>query len=254
MNVLSKLKQERTAKYKGGIYHATQIMFAYNSNHIEGTRLTEEQTRYIYETGSFFPNGDDPIHTDDIIETVNHFNLFDYMLDHADEPLTEEMIKEFHRILKTGTSNAVLDWFNVGKYKSVGNIVGDTETVKPDEVPAKMYTLINRYNSKPSVTLKDLADFHHTFESIHPFQDGNGRVGRMILFKETLKNNIMPFVILDRDKIFYYRGLQKYPHEKGYLIGTFQMEQDLYAELLEKLSPQTEEAPKKETNPRGLSR
>lgn len=161
--------------------------------------------------------------------------MSDFILDLADEPLTEEMIKEFHRILKTGTSDSTLDWFNVGKYKAVGNIVGDIETTKPDEVPAKMYTLINRYNSKPSVTLEDLADFHHAFEIIHPFQDGNGRVGRMILFKEALKNNIVPFVILDRDKIFYYRGLQKYPYEKGFLIGTFQMEQDLYSELLKKL-------------------
>lgn len=171
------------------------------------------------------------------------------MLDHADEPLTEEMIKEFHRILKVGTSDSTLDWFNVGEYKKVANAVSDIETAKPDEVPAKMRTLINRYNSKASITLEDLADFHHAFETIHPFQEGNGRVGRIILFKEALKNDIIPFVILDRDKIFYYRGLQKYPYEKGHLIGTFQMEQDFYSEIFEKYSPKTYE--REQSKPKG---
>lgn len=239
MNVREQLLAERKAKYKGGIYHTTQIMFAYHSNHIEGTRLTEEQTRFIYETHSFFAESDQPIHTDDVIETQNHFRLFDYMLDHAEGDLTEQLIKDFHRILKTGTGDASLPWFNVGEYKSVANRVGDAEVAKPSEVAERMNTLLQSYNKK-SATLEDLADFHYEFETIHPFQDGNGRVGRMILFREALRHEIMPFVILDRDKMFYYRGLQNYPFQTGYLIDTFQMEQDLYKELLEKLTMPTQ--------------
>lgn len=237
MTPLELLKQERKAAYKGGLYHATQIMFAYNSNHIEGTRLTEEQTRFIYETKSFFPDGEQPINADDVVETVNHFRLFDFMLDHAEEALTEEMIKEYHRILKNSTTDSSLPWFQVGEYKTVANAVGEIATATPKQVPIRMGALLKRYHQKSFHTLEDLAEFHYQFEAIHPFQDGNGRVGRMILFKEALKNGILPFVILDRDKMFYYRGLQKYPEESGYLIGTFQMEQDLYKELLQKLSP-----------------
>lgn len=235
MNVREQLLAERKAKYKGGIYHATQIMFAYNSNHIEGTRLTEKQTRYIYETHSFFAEDGQPIHTDDVIETQNHFRLFDYMLDHVEGDLTEELIKEFHRILKTGTEDASLSWFNVGEYKSVENGVGEVEVAKPNEVAPRMKKLLSDYNKK-SATIEDLADLHYQFEAIHPFQDGNGRVGRMILFREALRHEMMPFVILDRDKVFYYNGLEKYPYQTGYLIGTFQMEQDLYKELLEKFT------------------
>lgn len=237
MTPLDLLQAERAAHYKGGIYHLTQVLFAYNSNHIEGSHLTEEQTRFIYETKTFFPDGTDPIHADDVVETINHFRLFDFMLDHAAEPLSEDMIKEFHRILKTSTTDSALSWFRVGEYKSVANAVGDITTATPKEVPMRMEKLLKWYHQKPSHSLEDLAEFHHRFETIHPFQDGNGRVGRMILFKEALKNDIVPFVILDRDKAFYYRGLREYSHQPGYLIGTFQMEQDLYGELLQKLSP-----------------
>lgn len=237
MTPLELLKSERAAGYKGGLYHATQIMFAYNSNHIEGTRLTEEQTRFIYETKSFFPEEEQPVRVDDVVETINHFRLFDFMLDHAEEPLTEAMIKEFHRILKTGTTDSALSWFNVGEYKSIANSVSTIETATPKQVPIRMGALLKRYHQEDVHSLEDLTEFHYQFEVIHPFQDGNGRVGRMILFKEALKNGITPFVILDRDKSFYYRGLSEFPRQAGYLIGTFQMEQDLYEELLQKLSP-----------------
>lgn len=243
MNLLTELKAERDSKYKGGLYHRTQILFAYNSNHIEGSRLTEEQTRFIFETKSFFPDGDNPIRVDDVVETTNHFRLFDYMLDHAEEPLTEAMVKEYHRILKTGTTDAALTWFNVGEYKSVANTVGDIRTATPKQVPIRMKALLSRWNQKPSHTLEELADFHYHFETIHPFQDGNSRVGRMILFKECLAHGLTPFVILDADKMFYYRGLHEYENMPGYLIGTFQVSQDFYQELCEELLPGHEAEP-----------
>lgn len=240
MTPLELLRAERNAKYSGGLYQLTQIIFAYNSNHIEGSKLTEDQTRYIYETKSFFPKGSNPIQVDDVVETVNHFRLFDYMLDHAEEPLTESMIKEFHRILKTSTTDSTLSWFRVGEYKAVGNVAGTMITADPDQVPAKMTTLLRRYHQKTVYSLEDLVDFHYQFERIHPFQDGNGRVGRMILFKECLKHGIEPFVILDRDKGFYYRGLQEYPNEKGFLIGTCQNAQDIYADQIKRFTPPRE--------------
>lgn len=240
MDLIAQLKAERDSKYNGGLYHQTQILFAYNSNRIEGSRLTQEQTRFILETKSFFPEGDAPIKVDDVVETANHFRLFDYMLDHAEEPLTEAMVKEYHRILKLGTSGAALSWFRVGEYKSVGNAVGDIRTATPKQVPIRMRTLFSRWSKKGLHTLEEIADFHYRFESIHPFQDGNGRVGRMILFKECLANGLTPFVILDADKMFYYRGLREYEHMPGYLIGTFQASQDFYEELCEKLLPSQE--------------
>lgn len=240
MTVLELLRGERAAGYKGGLYHTTQIMFAYNSNHIEGTRLTEDQTRFIYETQSFFPESDAPIHADDVVETVNHFRLFDYMLDHAEEPLSEDMIKEFHRILKTSTTDSALTWFRVGEYKASKNAIGEVVTATPKQVPIRMQALMKHYLPGQSHSLEDIADFHFHFEAIHPFQDGNGRVGRIIMFKECLASDIMPFVILDRDKAFYYRGLKEYEHQKGYLIGTCQMEQDFYRELYEKFLPSLE--------------
>ncbi len=237
MTPLELLRAERNAHYKGGIYHLTQVLFAYNSNHIEGSRLTEEQTRFIYETKSFFPDGEDPINADDVVETVNHFRLFDFMLDCAEEPLSEDLIKEFHRILKSSTTDSALTWFRVGEYKSARNTVGDITTATPRQVPVRMAALLKRYHQKAVHTLEDLVDFHYQFETIHPFQDGNGRVGRMVLFKECLKEGVTPFVILDRDKQFYYRGLREYPNEKGYLIGTCQMSQDIYKEQLQRFMP-----------------
>lgn len=240
MTVLNLLKAERNRHYKGGLYHMTQVLFAYNSNHIEGSRLTEDQTRFIYETKSFFPEGEEPISADDVVETVNHFALFDYMLDYAEEPLTEGMMKEYHRILKTSTTDSALTWFRVGDYKGATNAVGDVTTATPKQVPVRMGALMKRYNAKPSHTLEDIADFHYRMETIHPFQDGNGRVGRMVMFKECLRNGIMPFLILDRDKPFYYRGLKEYERQPGYLIGTCQMEQDFYQEMYERFLPPQE--------------
>ena len=192
MDFLEELLAERENKYKGGLYHRTQILFAYNSNHIEGSRLTEDQTRFIFETKSFFPDGGNPIRVDDVVETTNHFRLFDYMLDHALEPLSEAIIKEFHRILKTGTTDEALAWFNVGEYKAVANMVGDIRTATPKQVPIRMKALLSQWESKRTHIIEDLADFHYRFETIHPFQDGNGRVGRMILFKECLGKWVDP--------------------------------------------------------------
>ena len=183
---------------------------------------------------------------DDVVETTNHFRLFDYMLDHAEEPLTEAMVKEYHRILKTGTTDAALTWFNVGEYKNVANTVGDIRTATPKQVPIRMKALLSRWNQKSSHTLEELADFHYHFETIHPFQDGNGRVGRMILFKECLAHGLTPFVILDADKMFYYRGLHEYENMPGYLIGTFQVSQDFYQELCEELLPSHEAEPEED--------
>lgn len=249
MNVLELLTAERERQYKGGLYHLTQILFAYNSNRIEGSRLTEEQTRFIYETKSFFPDADAPIFADDVVEAVNHFRLVDYMLDHALEPLTEDMIKEFHRILKSSTTDSALTWFRVGDYKVVENAVGDIKTATPKQVPIRMGALLKRYEAKQMHLLEDIADFHFRFETIHPFQDGNGRVGRIIMFKECLKNGIMPFIILDQDKAFYYRGLREYERQPGYLIGTCQMSQDIYSELYEKFSAVQEQKPSKKRRP-----
>lgn len=240
MTILEQLKAEKEHGYKNGLYHLTQILFAYNSNHMEGSRLTEEQTRYIYETKSFFPNGEEPIRADDVTETVNHFRLFDFMLENAGKPLTEGLIKEYHRILKSGTTDSALSWFRVGDYKTVANVVGNRETTSPEKVSEAMAALLSQYGRKKTHTLEDLADFHYRFERIHPFQDGNGRVGRMILFQECLKNGITPFVILERDRPFYYRGLSEYENEPGYLIGTFQQEQDIYEAQIQKLSPAQE--------------
>lgn len=237
MTVLEQLRDEKERQYKGGLYHLTQILFSYNSNHIEGSRLTEEQTRYIFETKSFFPSGEEPIRADDVIETVNHFRLFDLMLESVEMPLTEGMIKEYHRILKSGTTDSGLSWFRVGDYKAVANVVGNKETATPEQVPGRMAALLREYHHKELHTLEDLADFHYRFERIHPFQDGNGRVGRMILFKECLKNGLTPFVVLEQDRQFYYRGLSEYEREPGYLLGTFGQEQDIYEAQIKRLSP-----------------
>ena len=237
MNILNILKEQKEIGLKGNLYHITQINFAYNTNHIEGSTLTEEQTRYIYETNTLIlEDGNKGTKVDDIIETSNHFKLVDYILDICKENLSEDMIKEFHKILKTGTSDERKSWFNVGEYKALANEVGGNETSKPEDVATDMKKLLSWYNSLKKVTFEDIIKFHSEFEKIHPFQDGNGRVGRIIMFKECLKNNIVPFIILDKDKLYYYRGLNEYQHdrEKGYLLDTCLNAQDQYQILVDK--------------------
>ena len=233
INVLKVLREQKEMKLKGNLYHNTQIIFAYNTNHIEGSKLTEDQTRYIYETNTLLTEKESITNLDDIIETANHFKLVDYMLDVADEELTEEMIKEFHKILKEGTSDSRKDWFNVGDYKKLANEAGNMKTTLPKNVQKDMIKLMQWYNSLGKVKIEDIIEFHYRFECIHPFQDGNGRVGRIIMFKECLKYNIIPFIILDKYKLFYYRGLKEYKNEKGYLIDTCLNAQDQYIRLIE---------------------
>lgn len=198
---------------------------------MEGSRLTEEQTRYIYETNTIAVEKI-PINIDDIIETVNHFQCFDYILDCADEVLTEKMIKEIHKILKTNTSDSRLSWFNVGEYKSKPNMVGDLQTTSPNQVSAEIKKLLTWYNKKTNIDINDIIEFHYKFEQIHPFQDGNGRVGRLIIFKECLKHNIVPFIIDETHKFYYYRGLREFENEPGYLTDTCLSAQDNYKALL----------------------
>lgn len=229
------LKEQKEMGLKGNLYHNTQVIFTYNTNHIEGSKLTEDQTRYIYETNTILFEGETVASVDDILETANHFRLVDYMLEIAKETLTEKMIKEFHKILKEGTSDSRKEWFNVGEYKKLPNEAGSMKTTLPKNVQKDMEKLIEWYNSLNQVTICEIIEFHAKFEKIHPFQDGNGRVGRMIMFKECLKNNIIPFIILDKDKLFYYRGLKEYQtnKEKGYLIDTCLNAQDQYIKMIE---------------------
>jgi Fic family protein len=232
MSLLEKLKEEMQMKLKGGLYHQTQIKLAYNSNRIEGSQLTEDQTRYIYETNTIGTEKHEAVNIDDIVETVNHFSCFDYMLRTASEQLTEEIIKEYHRILKTGTSQSKSDWFKVGDYKIKPNAVGDTKTTPPSMVKKEMCKLLSSYNEKEPVIFEDIIDFHHNFEKIHPFQDGNGRVGRIIMFRECLANNIIPFIIDDRYKMYYYSGLKEWENERGFLLDTCLSAQDKYKETV----------------------
>lgn len=235
INILEVLREQKEMKLKGNLYHNTQIIFAYNTNHIEGSKLTEDQTRHIYETNTFLSEKETITDVDDIIETSNHFKLVDYMLNEAEKELTEEMIKEFHKILKEGTSDSRKEWFNVGEYKKLPNEAGSMKTTEPKYVKRDMAKLMEWYNSLKQITIKEIIEFHARFEKIHPFQDGNGRVGRIIIFKECLKNKIIPFIILDEDKVFYYRGLKEYQNktEKGYLIDTCLNAQDQYTALIE---------------------
>ena len=232
VNVLDVLREQKEMGLKGNLYHNTQIIFAYNTNHIEGSKLTEDQTRYIFETNTILFEGQTVASVDDILETANHFKLVDYMLDVAEEKLTEEMIKEFHKILKEGTSDSRKEWFNVGEYKKLANEAGNMQTSLPKNVVKDMAKLMEWYNSLEKITIKQIIEFHYRFERIHPFQDGNGRVGRIIAFKECLKNNIVPFIILDKDKLFYYRGLKEYKNEKGFLVDTCLNAQDQYIEMI----------------------
>lgn len=233
MKLLETLQEEKSSNLKGGIYHKTQIRLTYNTNRIEGSKLSEEQTRYIYETNTLFTEkGTTATNIDDIIETVNHFKCFDYMLKIVNEPLSEKHIKKFHKILKLNTSDSKKEWFSIGAYKSKPNVVGGIETSKPNEVEKHMFELLKTYNNKNTIEIYDIIDFHYEFEAIHPFQDGNGRVGRLIMFKECLKNNIVPFIIEDEFKFFYYRGLTEYPKIKDYLVDTCLSAQDNYVELM----------------------
>ncbi len=225
--LLNVLKEEKENKLHGGTYHKTQIDLTYNSNHIEGSRLTHDQTRYIFETNMIGVENE-VLNVDDIIETSNHFRCIDMIIDRANLTLSEKFIKELHLVLKSGTKDSRKDWFAVGGYKKLPNEVGGRMTALPEEVADKMKELLSEYNTIKEKTLEDLLEFHVRFERIHPFQDGNGRVGRLIMFKECLKNNIVPFIIEDELKMFYYRGLKKWDQEKGFLIDTCLSAQDKY--------------------------
>ena len=232
ITLLDILKEQKTSKYSGGIYHKTQIDLTYNSNHIEGSRLTHDQTRYIFETNTIGVEKE-VLNVDDVIETVNHFRCIDIIIDHARAVLTEKFIKELHLVLKNGTSDSRKDWFAVGNYKKLPNEVGGMDTTIPEEVADKMKILLREYNEKEEKTFEDILDFHVKFERIHPFQDGNGRIGRLIMFKECLKNNIVPFIVDDNLKMFYYRGLKEWDNEKGYLTDTCLAAQDKYKAYLD---------------------
>ena len=231
LTLLDILREQKEGKYSGGIYHRTQIDLTYNSNHMEGSRLTRNQTRYIFETNTVGVENE-VLNVDDVIETVNHFHCIDLVIDHADDILSEKFIKELHLTLKNGTSDSRKDWFAVGEYKKIPNEVGGMDTALPEEVADKMKTLLKEYNVIKEKTLEDILDFHVKFERIHPFQDGNGRVGRLIMFKECLKHNIVPFIIEDNLKLFYYRGLKEWDNEKGYLTDTCLTAQDKYKTYL----------------------
>ena len=224
-NLLAFLKREKESSLKGGIYHKIQIDLTYNSNHIEGSRLSHDQTRFIFETKTLGIT-DDAVKVDDIVETVNHFRCIDLAIEGANTKLSESFIKQLHYILKTGTTDAMKSWFKVGDYKMIENEVGGSETVKPEDVATEMKALLADYNSKSEITFDDILDFHVRFESIHPFQDGNGRVGRLIMFKECLKHNIVPFIITEELKMFYNRGIKEWKNERGYLRDTCLTGQD----------------------------
>ena len=229
--LLKALREQKASKLKGGIYHRTQIDLTYNSNHIEGSKLTRDQTRYIFETNTIGVT-DSSVNVDDVVETVNHFSCIDYIIDHTEDKLTEALVKHLHLLLKSGTSDSRKDWFAVGEYKRLPNEVGGQDTCAPEDVHKQMKVLLDEYNQKKKKSFEDILDFHVRFEQIHPFQDGNGRVGRLLMFKECLANDIVPFIITDELKMFYYRGLKEWGHIDGYLIDTCLTAQDMYKELL----------------------
>ncbi len=231
--LLSILREQKKGKMKGGIYHRIQIDLTYNSNHIEGSRLTHDQTRYIFETNTIGMTSE-ALNVDDIIETTNHFRAIDYIIDQTEGQLTESFIKHLHLLLKSGTSDERRDWFQVGDYKTIPNEVGGQDTTLPENVHNEMKTLLKDYNAKKHPLFDDIIDFHHQFESIHPFQDGNGRVGRLIMFRECLRLNYVPFIITDELKMFYYNGLHNWPKIKGYLMDTCLTAQDFFKLLLDK--------------------
>ena len=230
--LLQVLREQKAAQLKGGIYHKVQIELTYNSNHMEGSRLTHDQTRFIFETNTIgFEN--EAVNVDDVIETANHFRCIDTVIKQAGAVLTEKFIKELHYMLKSGTSDSRKDWFAVGEYKKLPNEVGGNDTTLPERVADEMRELLLAYNARSSQSFEDIVAFHVAFERIHPFQDGNGRVGRLILFKECLKHGIVPFIIEDNLKMFYYRGLKEWDREKGYLVDTCLAAQDRFKEYLE---------------------
>jgi Fic family protein len=230
--LLDVLREEKKSKYSGGIYHKTQIELTYNSNHIEGSKLTHDQTRYIFETNTIGIEND-VLNVDDVVETANHFRCIDMIIENAKACLSERFLKELHLILKNGTSDSRKEWFAVGDYKKEPNEVGGMKTTLPEDVPLEMKFLLAEYNAKEEKAFEDILEFHVRFEKIHPFQDGNGRVGRLIMFKECLKYNIVPFIIEDNLKMFYYRGLKEWYNEKGYLTDTCLTAQDRYKAYLD---------------------
>lgn len=230
--LLMALREQQQMRIKGGIYHRTQIDLTYNSNHMEGSRLTHDQTRYIFETNTIGVEGES-LRVDDIIETTNHFRCIDMIIERAEETLTESLIKELHKVLKLGTSDSQKAWFAVGDYKRLPNEVGGNETVAPQAVHAEMKALLKEYHSKKVKSFEDILDLHQRFECIHPFQDGNGRVGRLIMFKECLANGQVPFIITEDLKLYYYRGLREWNHIRGYLLDTCLAAQDNYKALLD---------------------
>lgn len=231
-NLLERIRAEKDSSLKGGIYHKIQIELTYNSNYIEGSKLTHDQIKYIFETNTIGVENE-ALNVDDIIETANHFKCIDMIIDNASYKLNEKLIKQLHFVLKSGTSDSRKAWFNVGEYKKIPNEVGGKETVAPDAVQQKMKDMLKSYNQKSEHSLEEIIDFHYQFEAIHPFQDGNGRIGRLIMFKECLKNNIVPFIIGDDLKFFYYRGLSEWNNEKGYLRDTCLAAQDRFKKYLE---------------------
>ncbi len=231
-HLLEILQAQQKSKLSGGIYHKVQIELTFNSNHIEGSRLSVDQTRYIFETNTIGAS-DIPVNVDDVVETANHFRCIDFIIQNAKQPLTQDMIKHLHFMLKTGTSDSQNDWFNVGEYKKLPNEVGGNQTCPPNLVEQKMKDLLNEYNQNSKKSLEDIVAFHHSFECVHPFQDGNGRVGRLIMFKECLNNNIVPFVIDEAHKFFYYRGLKEWNNQKGFLLDTCLSCQDTFKTWLD---------------------
>lgn len=229
--ILQILREEKNARISGGLYHETQVRLTYNSNRIEGSRLSEDQTRLIFETNTV--GAEQGVRVDDIIETANHFRAIDYIIDSAEAPLSEDIIKTLHKILKTGTQDSYVSWFNVGEYKARPNVVGGQETTSPSRVAAEMKKLLSEYSKTSEVDIRDIIKLHHDFERIHPFQDGNGRVGRLVAFKECLRFNVVPFIIEDSKKMFYYRGLKEWNNEQGFLIETCLDGQDTYKALLD---------------------
>lgn len=230
--LLDVLRAEKAAKIHGGIYHRVQIDLTYNSNHIEGSRLTHDQTRFIFETNTIGMS-DGAVKVDDVVETANHFKCIDMVIDSAAHVLSEAFIKQLHATLKSGTSNSRQDWFAVGDYKKLPNEVGGMDTAQPEEVASQMKKLLSEYNANKEKSFDDLLDFHYRFERIHPFQDGNGRVGRLVLFKECLRNNIVPFIIDEDTKLYYYRGLKEWERERGYLRDTCLAAQDKFKKYLD---------------------
>lgn len=231
--LLIALREQKEGKIKGGIYHRVQIDLTYNSNHIEGSRLTHDQTRYIFETNTIGVT-DSAVNVDDVIETTNHFRAIDFIIEETNGKLTEAFIKKLHLILKSGTSDERKDWFKVGDYKLLPNEVGGNDTTPPEYVSKEIKALLKDYNAKKHPSFEDIIDFHHKFESIHPFQDGNGRVGRLIMFRECLRNGYVPFIITDELKMYYYNGLHNRPGIKGYLLDTCLTAQDYFKLLLDK--------------------